>query len=232
MFEYSFSVRHEGCWTADIQQTFPNFEATILESHAFSDSSSTIIEITNIGSKTIDDLESWFEAHPIIRTVERYKREANGGLIGLQTDFSESDTEPVGKVFREQPCIPLSAPTVSDGLEHCHLMLPSREIIQTTYNELRKYGPVTIESLSELDSNFHTSDLAAVSRAIAELSPRQQQTLRRAINSGYYEVPQECNIEDLADEDAVTMSTVAEHLRNAEYKIFTAIAPLLDTENA
>jgi predicted DNA binding protein len=30
MLEYSFSVRHEGCWTADINDEFPDVTATIL----------------------------------------------------------------------------------------------------------------------------------------------------------------------------------------------------------
>lgn len=230
MFEYSFSVKHEGCWTSDIHKKFPGLEATILQSHAFSDSSSTIIEVSEIDDRHADELVGWMQDHPVIQTVERLKYEDDVALIGLRTDFSDTETEPVGKVFREQPCIPLASAEVRNGFEHCQLMLPSREVIQTTYEELRQYGAVKIQSLNEVSDSYTTQDLAAVSRAVANLSPRQKQILSRAIQQGYYEVPQECNLEDLAKEDTVTMSTVAEHLRNAEHKIITAIAPLLEPD--
>ena len=56
MLEYSFSVKHEGCWTADINDEFPDVTATILESHAFTDSSSTIVEIPDIDEATATEI--------------------------------------------------------------------------------------------------------------------------------------------------------------------------------
>lgn len=231
MLEYSFSIRHEGCWTSDIHEEFPDVAATILQSHAFTDSSSTIIEIPDLDEDCAESIVGWLDNHPVVRTVDFVKHEGDAGLISFHTDYSDSDTEPVGTVFREQPCIPLASPEVRNGFEHCQLMMPTREQVQTTYNELREYGPVEIRSLNELETDYHASDLAAVSRAIAGLSTRQQQVFERAITNGYYHVPQSCTIEDLAAEDSVTMSTVAEHLRHAEFKVFDAIEPLLTRDN-
>jgi predicted DNA binding protein len=231
MLEYSFSVRHEGCWTADMNNEFPRVDATILQSHAFSDSSSTVIEVPGIDDGCAESLADWMGDHEVVRTVDLVRHTGDTGLISFHTDYSDSDTQPVGNVFREQPCIPLASAEVRNGQEHCQVMMTDREQVQTVYEELCEYGPVEIQSLNELDTDFHVSDLAAVSRAIAGLSTRQQQILERAITHGYYDVPQSCTVEDLAAEDSVTMSTVAEHLRHAEFKIFDAIEPLLTNDS-
>lgn len=227
MLEYSFSVRHEGCWTADINDEFPDVTATILQSHAFTDSSSTMIEVDGVDERRTEDIVDWMDDHPVVRTVDLLRHADGTGLVSFQTDYSDTDTEPVGTVFRERPCIPLSSAEVRNGFEHCHIMMASKEQIRTTYDELCEYGPVEVRSFGELDSTVRADDLAAVSRAVSGLSSRQQQVLKRAIEKGYYEVPQACNVEDLAAEDPATMSTVAEHLRHAEQKILTAVEPLL-----
>jgi predicted DNA binding protein len=231
MLEYSFSVRHEGCWTADINDEFPDVTATILQSHAFTDSSSTMIEIDDVGEARTEEIVEWMDDHPVVRTVDLLRHGDGTGLVSFQTDYSDTDTEPVGTVFREQPCIPLSRAEVRNGFEHCHIMMANKKQIRTTYDELRDYGPVEVRSFSELDSTVRADDLAGVSRAVSGLSTRQQQVLERAIQRGYYEVPQDCKVEDLAAEESVTMSTVAEHLRHAEQKILTAVEPLLSAED-
>lgn len=227
MLEYSFSVKHEGCWTADIHDRFPDLQATILQSHALTDSSSTIIKIDDVDRGRTEAVVDWMHDHPVVRTVEVVDHDGDSGLISLCTDYSDSNTEPVGNVFREQFCIPLASPEVHNGFEHCQLMMTNREQVQATYTELCEFGPVEIRSLNELDTEYHVSDLAAVSRAVAKLAPRQRQILERAIDRGYYDVPKSCTLDELAAEDEVSMSTVAEHLRQAESKIFDAIAPLL-----
>lgn len=229
MLEYSFSVRHEGCWTADIHDKFPDVTATILQSHAFTDSSSTIIEVPDVDSGHAESIAEWMSDHPVVRTVNLVKHEGSAGLISFHTDYSNSETKPVGTVFREQPSIPLASAEVRGSYEHCQFMVTNREQAQSTYEELREYGPVEIQSLNELETDYHVSDFAAVSRAIAGLSTRQQQVLERAITHGYYDIPQSCTIEELAAEDSATMSTVAEHLRHAEFKIFDALESLLST---
>jgi len=232
MLEYSFSVKHEGCWTADIYDQFPDVSATILQSHAFADSSSTMIKVDDIQGQLADELVEWMNGHPVVQTVDLVKHQDGIGLISFNTDYSDSDTQPVGTVFREQPCIPLARAEVRNGFEHCRLMLADKAQARTTYEELREFGPVEIESLSEFDTDYQTSDLATVGRAVADLSPRQQQVLERAIEHGHYEVPQSCNVEELAEMDSATMSTVAEHLRHAEHKVFDAIKPLLSSERS
>lgn len=231
MLEYGFSVKHEGCWTEAVNDEFPDVTATILQSHAVSNNSSTVIEVPNIDEQTSENLVDWMNDHPVIRTSDLIKHRDETALISLQTDYSDSDTEPVGNVLREQSCYPLNRAEVRNGFEHCDFIMASKNQVRQTYDELREYGPVEVRSLTELNVDYQASDVAEISRVVNNLSPRQKQVLKRAIERGYYDVPQGCNVEDLAKKDSATMSTVAEHLRHAERKIFDAIEPLLQSND-
>lgn len=62
-------------------------------------------------------------------------------------------------------------------------------------------------------------------RLFAELTDRQQEILLTALEMGYYEQPRRATYEDLAEELDCTKTTVGEHLRKAEEKVLTGIAP-------
>jgi len=62
-------------------------------------------------------------------------------------------------------------------------------------------------------------------RLFAELTERQQEILLTALEMGYYEQPRRATYADIADELGCTKTTVGEHLRKAEEKVLTGIAP-------
>lgn len=59
----------------------------------------------------------------------------------------------------------------------------------------------------------------------AQLTTRQRQTLRTAVEAGYYEEPREVTYRDIAEELDIAPGTVGEHLRKAESAVFGSITP-------
>lgn len=55
------------------------------------------------------------------------------------------------------------------------------------------------------------------------LSNRQRVAVENALAIGYYEIPREATLEDVAEEMGCARSTAAEHLRKVEAKILTAV---------
>ena len=53
----------------------------------------------------------------------------------------------------------------------------------------------------------------------AQLTARQQEVLRTAVRSGYYENPREATHEDVAEAVGLSSGTVGEHLRKVESKV-------------
>lgn len=62
-------------------------------------------------------------------------------------------------------------------------------------------------------------------RLFSQLTPRQQETLRTAIEVGYYEVPRKATHVDIAEELGRTDATVGEHLRKIEATVLSQIVP-------
>jgi predicted DNA binding protein len=62
-------------------------------------------------------------------------------------------------------------------------------------------------------------------RLFAMLTDRQRETLRAALEVGYYQVPRQATHQDIADYLDRSDGTVGEHLRKIEAKVMAAIAP-------
>lgn len=62
-------------------------------------------------------------------------------------------------------------------------------------------------------------------RLFSQLTPRQQETLKTAIEVGYYEVPRKATHVDIAEKLDRTDATVGEHLRKIEATVLSQIVP-------
>ena len=62
-------------------------------------------------------------------------------------------------------------------------------------------------------------------RLFAMLTDRQQETLRTALEVGYYRVPRQATHRDIAEDLERSDGTVGEHLRKIEAQVMAAIAP-------
>ena len=62
-------------------------------------------------------------------------------------------------------------------------------------------------------------------RLFAQLTARQQETLVKAVELGYYDVPRQVTHRDIARELDRSAGTVGEHLRKIEAKVLSRIVP-------
>ncbi|MFC3476884.1 helix-turn-helix domain-containing protein [Halobacterium litoreum] len=76
-------------------------------------------------------------------------------------------------------------------------------------------------SLEVLETGDYDPDEGSLSR---HLTTRQQEVLNAAVALGYYGQPRTASQADLADELGVAPSTVGEHLRKIEARVFGALA--------
>lgn len=233
MIEYEFSIKHYGCWTERFNEQFPDLSPTIIYSHAFSDRSSTMIELEEISQETLDETLDWFADQMIIEShrLLDYNDAESLAFIRLCNDYRNSESTPVRGVFREHDCFPIRAATVEHCREHTAIIIPSEERARNVHEDLSEIGDVTVESVKRLDRGVSAAELSEVTHRIHSLSPRQKEILLRAIEDGYYNSPRTCSVDQLAEADTAGMSTVAEHLRRGEAKVIKAISPLLNEVN-
>lgn len=233
MIEYEFSIKHHGCWTERFNESFPGLSPTIVYSHAFSDRSSTMIELEEISEGTLDETLDWFGDQSIIEShrLLDYNNAESLAFIRLCNDYRNSESIPVRRVYRTYDCFPIRAATVENCREHTAIIIPSEKRARNVHEELSKIGDVTVGSVKRLDRGVSAAELSEITHRIHSLSSRQKEILLRAIEDGYYDSPRDCNVDQLAQADTAGMSTVAEHLRRGEAEVIKAISPLLDEAN-
>ena len=59
----------------------------------------------------------------------------------------------------------------------------------------------------------------------AQLTDRQRETLRAAVEVGYYEEPRQASYQDIADHLGISTGTVGEHLRKIESTVLKGVLP-------
>jgi len=226
MLEYTFRIRHKGCWTETLNDQFPGISATIIYSYRLLGISITMIEATNVADP--ETFVEWLADHEVMTTAHlvSYDAERETAFVSLAGDY-ETDTEPVLNVLLRNRCFPTVPATVSGGREHWNVVASDHEQVSRTHEELQKIGRVEVDSLRTPDLDRLVTGLSDVKKAVQDLSPRQHEVLVRAIEEGYYDSPRSCNIAELAEMDSANISTVGEHLRRSEAKILEAVASLL-----
>lgn len=94
------------------------------------------------------------------------------------------------------------------------VMFPDRSAIASTHEACEEYD-VTIERIAELDD--------VTSFAGDQLTDQQFRTVRRAVDSGYYEVPRETKLTDLAAESSVSHQALSERLRRGHRALVESV---------
>ena len=214
MLTAELRVRYEGDWTAELvkYQVFGEFLASTFRNR----------EYIGIMALETGDLEATLEVirgHHMVETVEvveRYSPNA-GGKTGA-TLFIEgqlSEFTPLQTLLYEG-FLPIGPTTLQDGRECFDLLLSDREELSQAVQLLKEFGPVSIERVSREFSRQVIPSAAGWQEVLSSFSPRQRQVLNTAYERGYYEIPRETTLEEIADEIGITKTTASNHLRKAE----------------
>lgn len=118
-------------------------------------------------------------------------------------------------VMLENGYLPLDPTVLRDGREYFDLLLRDRERLVELVDRLREVGEVTVERIvREVETPVQPKPASWVALQEA-LTDRQMAVLTAAVERGYFNVPREATLEDLAVEFDLEKSTVGEHLRRA-----------------
>lgn len=91
-----------------------------------------------------------------------------------------------------------------DGRWHLRILFPDRESLSATYDFCREEDlSITVERIYELGGE---------SRDRYGLTELQHETLVAAVDAGYFDIPQQSTLDDLADELDITHQALSERL--------------------
>jgi predicted DNA binding protein len=63
---------------------------------------------------------------------------------------------------------------------------------------------------------------------LSSIPPRQREFLNTAVERGYFEIPRQVTLEEIADEMDVTKTTASNHLRKIERKLIRFLLPYIN----
>jgi len=134
----------------------------------------------------------------------------------------------IAKHISESNCLLMPPVVYNRGWEHYKIVSFRPEDERKFFNGLKKLADVEILSKTRI---FNTGTGGGIRVSILSLFSRmtdkQLNALLVAYEQGYYKSPRRITTEKLAKTMVVTRPTYEEHLRKAENKIISAIAPYL-----
>lgn len=118
-------------------------------------------------------------------------------------------------VVREQALV-ISYPIEAQGRSGLRITLVGfQEALQNAFSELHRTYDLRVECMGAYREQCN--------RLVSELTPKQRETLKAAVDAGYYDVPRRATHEDVAGILGRADATVGEHLRKVEARVLTAL---------
>jgi predicted DNA binding protein len=195
----SIGLRHRDCWHSALSK---KLAATIIVKYTYVLPNDQLYGYQTIISPRIGELEAFLKSAPQIRKYAVLSRSADRADV---ITWAEQGSI-IDNIIRKN-CVFIGPTVVKDGVENWHIVAPTREELQEVVAGLEECADIAYIRNSEGTE----PDIG--------LTERQMNTLRAAVEMGYFDTPRRASIKDVAKKLNISASTAVEHLRKAEKKV-------------
>lgn len=108
---------------------------------------------------------------------------------------------------------------LQNGTESFDLLLTSRDDLSLAVELLERFGTVEVKYVSREFQRKITPSVTVWHEMLESVPARQREILNKALDEGYFEIPRQITLQELADEMDIAKTTASQHLRKAEKKI-------------
>lgn len=210
-------VRFEGDWTAELRQydVFGEFLASTFRNRRY-------IGLMSLKTDNLEATCDVIRAHRDIDTVdvlETYERKDSSRtaatlfLRGNLSQFSPLQT------LMYEGFLPIGPTKLENGCECFDLLVEDRDELSAAIEMLREFGDVHIERISQEFRREITPSSAEWQELLSSIPNRQRELLNLALEEGYFDIPRQITLEELAEEMGITKTTASNHLRKAEQQV-------------
>ncbi|QLG51040.1 helix-turn-helix domain-containing protein [Natrinema halophilum] len=197
MIRAQFRIRlPDGVWVREVSEAFPDASFKLLAGYRLEGKA---IELGEIVADEADACVDAMRAHPAIARFELLESAGRRAL----GKYEVSDTNLYE--FVDTSSLPIEFPIVARNGWFTFDLTGTREELERLQTVLE-----TADVAYELQSVITTTETESL------LTDRQREVLEAAIREGYFEVPRECTLADLADTVDVDKSTASTILRRGQ----------------
>lgn len=189
----------EGTWIGDVSRTYDGAVFEVLATIPATDRGVGLVEIRASDPGAV--LEA-VESHDTILAVDEQALTDRRALTRCETD------RPLLLLSAGSAGVPIELPiTIADGEARLSVTAP-RDRLAALADQLKAFG-----------MSYELTYIQATTDPSGLLTDRQHALVTRAAALGYYDVPRDCTLTELAGELDVAKSTASEVLARAEAKI-------------
>lgn len=121
---------------------------------------------------------------------------------------------------------------LENGQMSFDLLVEDRDSIGDAVSLLREFGSVQVERIAQDFRSHVIPSVTEWQNLLQSVPDRQREILNTAMEMGYYELPREATLQELADEVGVAKTTVSQHLRKAERHIIKFVIKYINLAHA
>lgn len=218
MREVVLRVRHRGEPEEVVSSEFPDVTMRSVSSMTGrGDQRRRIIELSGEPDAIQGFIERFRETEPIVEAEPLSSLGGKRVYVSMTFDVDQWDS--VSERLSDMGVHHRMGTTISGGWERWTIYLedPDRlteivERLEAADNDVRLARNVELSDVT-MDPQLDAT------RILTELTPKQQEALRVAIDSGYYGVDRETTVDGIAEELGISRTTAWEHLARAEAKV-------------
>jgi predicted DNA binding protein len=192
-------IRHRDCWHFRLSRSLA---ATIIVKYTYMLPNSQLYGYQTIVTPRIGELEAFLKTLPQIKKYVILSRAADRAEVITWAEQSSI----IDNIIRKN-CVFIGPTIVRDGVENWHIMAPTREELQEVVAGLEQCAEIAY---------IRNAEGAETEVGLTE---RQMNTLKTAVELGYFDTPRRASIKDVARKLDISPSTAVEHLRKAEKKV-------------
>lgn len=227
MREVTLRVRHHGEPESDISEKYPGI--TLESASSMTGSAAErkrIIEITGPANSIEEFLDDFEDAGPVLDVTPLTPFDAPRVAVAITYDSYQWDS--ISQRLSDMGIHHRTGTTITAGWERWTVYVEDGNDVSEITESLERAGNdtelVRNVALSDLDGRNHLELFEVLED---ELTPRQLEVLKTAIDSGYYRPETDVTIEDISHEVGIASTTTWEHLAQAEHKVMDEIGKYL-----
>lgn len=217
-------VRYEGDWTAELAEydVFAEFLASTFRDRRY-------IGIVALETDALEPSLDVIRGHRMVDEVEVIEHNeaddrttATLFIEGALTEFTPLQT------LLYEGFLPIGPTRLEHGRECFDLLLHDRDELSSAIELLEEFGDVNVERISREFRHDVVPSRAEWLELLGGIPPRQRELLNRAVEEGYFEIPRQVTLAELAEDMGITKTTASNHLRKAERRVVEFLLPYVN----